>query len=456
MSEKIYSWLLRLYPSQFRDKYGEEALQLFLDRMRDEKGLFARTRLWLDLLVDLAMSLPGGYLQGQTEFAGYPAWYGASGVPTFYFLPSASPHRGALLFGTLLSSAALVTFSVLLGYAGSNGRTYALPGQSQGGGRFSEQDSGPADPGDAAARTNPAGRIDAAERRRVAESAASILKQHYVERENGENMANALLRHERNGDDDWATDGGDLAALLTRQMRELRSDRHLALVYSEAPWPVQVAVPVPEDLARYEKELQEENCTFEKVAVLPHHIGYVKLNSFPDVSACRKVAEDAMASLNSADAIIFDLRDNRGGDPAMVMLIAAYLFSHPEYMYNPRENTTEQCWTRSPVTGSSLADKPVYILTSRSTASAAEHFSYDLKMLKRATVVGERTAGAAHSGVWHRIDDHFGIAVPETKAINPFSTHDWAEVGVEPDVSVKAGDAPETAVRLARGRPPSR
>ena len=58
-----------------------------------------------------------------------------------------------------------------------------------------------------------------------------------------------------------------------------------------------------------------------------------------------------MASLNKADAIIFDLRENRTGYPSMVMLIAAYLFNHPEYMYNPREDTTEQSWTRSPVPG---------------------------------------------------------------------------------------------------------
>jgi C-terminal processing protease CtpA/Prc len=49
-----------------------------------------------------------------------------------------------------------------------------------------------------------------------------------------------------------------------------------------------------------------------------------------------------MASLNQADAIIFDLRENRGGEPTMVALMAAYLFDHPEYWYNPRENTTEQ------------------------------------------------------------------------------------------------------------------
>lgn len=77
-------------------------------------------------------------------------------------------------------------------------------------------------------------------------------------------------------------------------------------------------------------------------------------------------------------------------------------------------------WTRSPVAGIELADKPVYVLISASTWSGAEQFGYDLKMLKRATLVGETTRGGAPAGVFHRIDDHFGVGIPEEKAINPF------------------------------------
>jgi C-terminal processing protease CtpA/Prc len=91
-------------------------------------------------------------------------------------------------------------------------------------------------------------------------------------------------------------------------------------------------------------------------------------------------------------------------------------------------------------------------LTSSSTFSAAEHFSYDLKMLKRATLAGETTGGAAHSGVWQRIDDHFGMGIPETKAINPFAASDWAEIGVEPDVKVRAVDALVVAMKRAQGK----
>ena len=195
--------------------------------------------------------------------------------------------------------------------------------------------------------------------------------------------------------------------------------------------------------------MEQANCTFEPVKILPHNIGYLKVDSFPDPAICKAKAAAAMASLNDAAAIIFDLRDNRGGYPSMVILIAAYLFDHPEYMYNPRENTTEQSWTRSPVPGSQLANKPVFVLTSRRTFSAAEHFSYDLKMLKRATLVGETTGSATDVGTFHRLDDHFGIGIRETTAINPYSEPDWAGIGVEPDVKVKAADALEAAEELA-------
>ena len=70
-------------------------------------------------------------------------------------------------------------------------------------------------------------------------------------------------------------------------------------------------------------------------------------------------------------------------------------------------------------------------------------------MLKRATIVGETTRGSAHAGVIYRIDDHFGIAIPEIKPINPYSTVDWEGIGVAPDVKVKASDALTTAVALA-------
>jgi hypothetical protein len=58
MSEKIYGWLLKLYPARFRTEYGASAMQLFRDRLRAERGVFQRIRFWIDMIVDLAVSIP--------------------------------------------------------------------------------------------------------------------------------------------------------------------------------------------------------------------------------------------------------------------------------------------------------------------------------------------------------------------------------------------------------------
>jgi hypothetical protein len=457
VSEKIYTWLLRLYPSQFRYAYGEEALQLFRDRLRDEKGFFPRLRLWLDLLADLAISVPKQYLHLEPALAGTSAQPRLYGTPSFFVLGDEAPRPGTLFLGGVVTLAALCAFSILLGHPGTHARMRTIVrGQFEGFARLSHQQVPQPKPQETADATNrpadAAFKVDAGERQRVVDAAAAILKKHYIDRKNAENMANALVAHEKNGDDDAVKDGAGFAALLTRQMRDVSPDKHLAMEFSQDPLPRNPMGQTAEDLARYREVMKQQNCTFERVEILPHNIGYVKLNSFPDVSVCQPTAVAAMASLNHADGIIYDLRDNRGGEPAMVALMAAYLFDHPEYWYNPRENTTGQSWTHSPVPGNRLADKPVYLLTSARTISGAEQFCYDLKMLRRATLVGETTGGAAHSGVWHRIDDHFGMGVPETRPINPFAEADWAETGVEPDVKVKAADALEAAKKLAESR----
>ena len=514
MSEKLYSWFLRLYPSRFREEYGEEALQLFRDRARDEKGFFERLRLWLDLVADLAMSVPREYYHFQPEFFGVSAER-LEGVPAFFVLESGSPRPGALFSGGLLTLASVITFSVWLSQPARYKPFRALASQSQSrarehpsavgraashrtdsarekpsalrpsdvpatnskpteakagdassgvprqDSRFSPPPPPPShplqpqagQPDDAADTTiliedeDPG--VNAAERHRVINGAIANLKLFYVYPDRAQKVSEALQAHERNGDYDGVTSGKTFADVLTKEMRGAGQDMHLVVVYSETPLPERPRSSTVEDLVRYRDALEQQNCTFEKVEILPRNIGYLKLNAFPDPSVCESRARKEMKRLNDADAIIFDLRENRGGSPDMVMLMAAYLFDHPEYMYSPRENTTERSWTRSPVPGNKLADKPAYLLTSASTFSAAEHFSYDMKMLKRATIVGETTSGAPHSGVFHRIDEHFGMGIPETKPINPFSKSDWVAVGVEPDVKVKAAEAFETAIKLA-------
>ena len=91
------------------------------------------------------------------------------------------------------------------------------------------------------------------------------------------------------------------------------------------------------------------------------------------------------------------------------------------------------------------ATKTVYVLTSKRTFSAAEEFTYNLKNLKRATIVGETTGGGAHPGGPRRINEHFAIWVPSGRAINPISKTNWEGTGVTPDIDVPADHALKVA-----------
>jgi C-terminal processing protease CtpA/Prc len=159
-----------------------------------------------------------------------------------------------------------------------------------------------------------------------------------------------------------------------------------------------------------------------------------------------------MGFVAHTDAVIFDLRQNGGGHPAMVTLIASYLFDKPTHLidiYNRKENTTTQNWTLSYLPGPRLPKQPAFVLTSKRTFSGAEEFAFDLKNQKRATIVGETTGGGAHPVSGHMVADYFTIGVPFAKSLDPVTKTNWEGTGVEPDVKVPAADALATAEKLA-------
>jgi hypothetical protein len=455
MSEKLYAFFLRLYPAHFREEYGDEALQLFRDRSRDEKGFLSRLRLWFDLLFDVTISLPNEYFHLPAPRTVTSVPRRMNGVPEFHFLQDQPVRPGALLSGGVLSFVVLSTcwfslnssISSYHSVSAQSASSWTSPESASAGASGTHaNDSGSS--GRYALKDN---QLSPAERKRLVAAAISNLKSHYYDHEAAKKMADALAAHEKSGDYDPVLDSAAFATLLTQQMREIIPDRHLTFDYFQDSPPPQ-SERNSTALDQYLSTAKQQNCTFGKVELLPRNIGYLKFNFFPDPEACRVAAMAAMTYIDHASAVIFDLRDNRGGYPAMVQFVGSYLFDHPEYWYNPREATTEHSWTQSPVAGSNLADKPVFVLVSSRTFSGAEQFAYDLKMLKRATLVGETTAGAAHAGVFHRIDDHFGMGIPEVEAINPYSSTDWAEVGVEPDVKASDATALDVALKLARAR----
>jgi peptidase S41-like protein len=306
-------------------------------------------------------------------------------------------------------------------------------------------------PGTTAAAINM--KIDAPTRVRVVDSAIADLDAFYVTPAVAKRMTDALRAHQKHGDYDTVTNGSQFADLLTSNLQDVSHDRHLRVQFTPVPMP-----PPPDTSqgnpiqANFRRFMLRTNCAFEKAEILPGNIGYIKFDGFAPPDICAPTASAAMSFVANADAIIFDLRENHGGDPDMVQFICSYLFDQPTHLndlWTRKDSSTHQYWTLSSVPGKRLADKPAYVLTSKTTFSGGEEFTYDLKELKRATIVGETTGGGAHPVAGHRIDDRFMIGVPFATAINPISHTSWEGTGVEPDVKVPADSALATAEKLA-------
>jgi hypothetical protein len=294
--------------------------------------------------------------------------------------------------------------------------------------------------------------LDAALRKRVIDGIDTNLADYYIDAALAKQMADALLAHDKAGDYNSIADGDAFAEKLATDLQAVSHDRHIRVDFTPYKMPQRTVGPSPEDIARMHQQMLRNNCAFDKLEILPGNIGYLKFDGFMGPDVCGPTVVAAMAFVAHADALIFDLRDNGGGDPRMVTYIASYLFDHPTHLndlYNRHEDATTQFWTLPYVPGERLASQPVFVLTSKGTFSGAEEFCYDLKNQKRATLVGETTGGGAHPVSGHLVADYFMVGVPFAKAINPVSKTNWEGTGVEPDVKVPAADALTTAEKLA-------
>ncbi len=193
---------------------------------------------------------------------------------------------------------------------------------------------------------------------------------------------------------------------------------------------------------------------FEEVKILEGNIGYLDLRGFSDIGRAEDVAKPAMDKLIKSDAIIFDLRRNGGGSPSMIRFISSYLFGdepvHLNTFYWRPSDSYSETWTDPNIASQTKPNIPIYVLTSNYTFSAAEEFTYNLKNLERATIIGETTGGGAHPGGPSIIHGDFIVNVPRGRAINPITKTNWEGVGIAPHIELPKEDALKKALELAR------
>ena len=287
------------------------------------------------------------------------------------------------------------------------------------------------------------GSVDARARSEVVDYVLNGLNRSYVFPEVAGKMTEAVRDRIAKGEYETISDAREFADKLTADLQAVSRDKHLRVrLAGEGPQMRIMRGPTSGNGGG-------DDGGFARVEQLPGNVGYIDLRMFHPPQVAAEHAANAMNRVADSDALIIDLRKNGGGSADMVALLVSYLLGPERTLVNTfvgRDgNLRNETWTTPDLPGRRFTGKDVYVLTSSYTFSGAEEFAYDLKNLKRATLVGETTGGGANPVDIVRINDRFQVAIPVARAVNPITKTNWEGVGVEPDVRVPAESALEAA-----------
>lgn len=283
----------------------------------------------------------------------------------------------------------------------------------------------------------------------VIDRIGDLLAQHYVDAKAGVQLASELRAAYQDGQFSTARTPAEFASLLSDFLQP--HDRHFSVDYADES----ASMAMEDDSEAGDGEpwhivSGRHNFGFNRVEIRQGNVGYLELTYFDSPAVAGDTAIAAMNFLANAEALIIDLRNNGGGDPAMVQLLTSYLYPegssvHLNQLYWRSEDATHQFWTLPYVPGKRLAGVPVYVLVSGASASAAEEFVYNLRALDRARLIGATTYGGANPGGQFDAGNGFSIFISTGKAINPITGGNWEATGVPPHRETKPSEAENIA-----------
>lgn len=251
--------------------------------------------------------------------------------------------------------------------------------------------------------------------------------------------------------------GDALAERINADLHMVSADKHLGIRYDPKMAAMLGNQPLPDDDAAMPpvmaRMIARQNGGVRAMEVLPGNVRMIAYDGFawgtPEAEAA---IVGAMQFLRGGDAYIIDLRRNGGGSPGAVAALASYFVAEgtPLMRFEMRGRPGEA--TTAPRAPFSLAGKPLYVLTSGGTASAAEEFATHVSALGFGTLVGERTAGAGFRNDLLPVGKNYVLSVSSGRAISVKTGRDWEGVGVTPAIAVSSDRALPTAQAAAMAR----
>ncbi|MBP2615022.1 tetratricopeptide (TPR) repeat protein [Chryseobacterium jejuense] len=283
----------------------------------------------------------------------------------------------------------------------------------------------------------------------ILNSVKTHLEKSYIDLELSKKMNTELDKNFRSNKYEKLTDPSEFAKLLTKDLQSVSNDPHLKVRFE--PEYISKEKRNSTDILKLESErkiamqMAEINYGFIESKILDGNIGYLNLRLFADIKYAEETATAAMNFLSNTNSIIIDLRTNGGGVPSMMQLLSSYFFDETPVLlseFYERENQAKtQLYSLPNVKGKKFKNKPIYILTSKQTFSAAEALAYTLQHWGKAVVVGEATQGGANRAKRIHLNEEFTISVPYIKPIHPVTKTNWEGKGIQPNIETTEKNA---------------
>jgi hypothetical protein len=297
-----------------------------------------------------------------------------------------------------------------------------------------------------------AARIDG---RNVAEDVRRILAANYVLAEVRPKLDAALQKGIADGRYD-VSDPSELADRLNSDMAAVAHDKHLGIRHDPEEQARLAAQPGSgaDDAPPSEEEMRQAtrfNHGILQLKVLPGNVRYMEtLGFFWGGKKTAEVYDNAMRFLRDGDAVIIDMRRNGGGSPEAVQYMISHFLepNRPIVTFHMGANKVDKLSSLPSLPAGRMVGKPLYVLTSAHSASAAEEFIGHVAGFKLGELIGENSAGAGFRNSFFPVTGGYVISVSVGRAVLASTGKDWEGVGIPPTVKVSE----EKALEIAQAR----
>lgn len=289
--------------------------------------------------------------------------------------------------------------------------------------------------------------------RQVASELSRLLAEHYVLPELRPKFAAAITAAIASGRYDVAAPE-ELVNRLNADLRTISADKHLAVMYDPATSQELAAAPEragADDAPATADEIlaaQRRNHGLVQMKVLSGNIRYLETDGFVWAGESTERAYDnAMSFLSGGDAVIIDMRKNGGGSPEAVRYLVSHFMApnQPLMTFYMGSRGVDKSTSLATLRAPRMTGKPLYVLTSDGSASAAEEFIGHVAGYKLGEVIGQQSAGAGFRNEYFALPGGMFVSISVGRAVLASTGKDWEGVGITPTIKVDTGRALQVA-----------